>query len=200
MSSKEKDEAISTITEIAEELKTIQSIRAIALYGDIEEERASETINGIIAMYYSGLSDENEESEELNFFISTHGGDTEEMFAIYDTMRMFRDKMPIVTIGLGKVMSAGILLLAAGEKGKRKVGENCRFMLHAVTGRTSSGSIHRINNDMNEFKWTQGRYVELLSLESNLTKPQIKRIMSKKLNTYFDANKALEYGIIDEII
>ena len=176
----EEDSAVNTIAEIAEELRAINSVRAIALYGDIEEERASETISGIIAMYNSGRSEE-DTSENLDFYISTHGGDTEEMFAIYDTMRMFGDKMPISTIGLGKVMSAGILLLAAGKKGHRKVGKNCRFMFHAVMGRSSTGTIRRINNEVNEFKWAQERYTKSLAKESNLTDKQIKRMIQKSM-------------------
>ena len=63
-----------------------------------------------------------------------------EMFALYDLMRMVREDCGIHTFGIGKVMSAGVLLLAAGTKGERRIGKNCRIMLHRVlTG--DSGSL-----------------------------------------------------------
>ena len=34
-----------------------------------------------------------------------------DMFAIYDTMRMVKEDCEIHTIGMGKVMSAGVMLL-----------------------------------------------------------------------------------------
>jgi ATP-dependent protease ClpP protease subunit len=39
-----------------------------------------------------------------------------------------------------------------------------------------------------------------LAKESNLTDKQMKRMIQKKMNIYFDAEKAIEYGIADSII
>ena len=191
--------------EVVEEIEIEDEIRAIALYGCIDEERAAEVVSGIVSTYHSGIIKDDEgrptkKSKALDFYISTHGGDTEEMFAVYDIMRKFRDDMPINTFGIGKVMSAGILLLAAGEKGERKIGESCRLMLHSIVGRTSPGTIHRISNDVKEFKWTQQQYIKLLARETYLSEKEIKRLLSKKIDIYFDAEKALEYGIADIII
>ena len=33
-----------------------------------------------------------------------------------------------------------------------------------------------------------------------MTKRQIKKLIDKQINTYFDAEEAIEYGIADEII
>jgi ATP-dependent protease ClpP protease subunit len=52
----------------------------------------------------------------MEFVLSTHGGSAEEMFAIYDVMRNVKKDCDIITSGLGKVMSAGVLLLAAGPR------------------------------------------------------------------------------------
>jgi ATP-dependent protease ClpP protease subunit len=74
------------------------------------------------------LSDpENSESEKIvtyepmSFIVSTWGGSAVDMFSIYDIMRMVRNDCDINTLGIGKVMSAGVLLLAAGTKVKERL-------------------------------------------------------------------------------
>ena len=54
-------------------------------------------------------------------------------------------------IGMGKIMSAGTLLLAAGTRGKRKIMKNCRVMIHAVSA-GSMGTIHNLQNEMEEIQ------------------------------------------------
>ena len=61
------------------------------------------------------------------------------------------------------------LLLAAGTKGKRRIGKNCRVMLHGVSA-GQHGNISDLENEMAEAKWTQERLVICLSQESNMTK------------------------------
>ena len=64
----------------------------------------------------------------IDFIVSTEGGSVTDMFAVYDCMRDVRKGLcEINTFGVGKVMSAGILLLAGGTKGKRRIGRHCRL-------------------------------------------------------------------------
>ena len=105
-------------------------IRTLSLHGEINEESASELIYSLMMLKRMGkkteLKDpEDPESEEITTYepiellISTHGGSASEMFGIYDTMRMVKKDCDVETFGIGKVMSAGVLLLSAGTKGKR---------------------------------------------------------------------------------
>ena len=137
--------------------------------------------------------------DPIEFIISTWGGSAADMFSIYDIMRTVRVDCDINTFGLGKVMSAGVLLLAAGTKGKRKIGKNCRVMLHGVTS-GQHGNISDLENEMAEAKWTQERLVVCLSEETNMTKKQVKKILEKRMNVYFTAEEAVELGMADEIV
>ena len=121
------------------------------------------------------------------------------MFALYDVMRLTREKCDIITFGLGKVMSAGVLLLAAGTKGKRKIGKNCRVMIHSVIGGTS-GSFHNLENEMEEMRYMQEAYLRALSDESNLSVAQLKRMINRKVNVYLSAEEAVKMGIADIIV
>ena len=138
-------------------------------------------------------------STPFDFHISTWGGSALDMFAVYDVMRLIRKDCEIVTYGFGKVMSAGVILLAAGTKGKRYIGANCRLMIHGVTA-GQQGGLHDLENEMNEAKWIQKQYVSALSKESKMRKKEIKELFNRKINVYFDAEQAVAYGIADEIV
>ena len=121
------------------------------------------------------------------------------MFAIYDLMRHIKSECEIHTFGLGKVMSAGVLLLAAGTKGKRKVGKNTRLMLHSIQG-GHFGSLSSLENEVEEARWLQTRMIEALVSETKLTKRQVQKMLDKKVDFYIDADEAIKFGIADTII
>jgi len=189
--------------------KRDEAPRLMGLCGDLDEEKAGELMYGMIALYESGatykLSDPKDENSDIlvnyapfEFVISTLGGNAQEMFGLHDLMRVIREDCDIHTVGLGKVFSAGTLLLASGTKGKRRIGKNCRVMIHAVLG-GNHGSIHNLENEMDEIRWTQDRYIEAMVEETNMSKAHLKRILNRKVNAYFTAEEAVELGIADII-
>ena len=202
----EKEDASDLATMINMALEKPE-LRATAIYGDINEERCAEVIYSMLALDLTGLyvekaKDGDEEISTANpieFYISTYGGQATEMFAVYDTMRDIRERVPIHTKGLGKVMSAGVLLLAAGTKGERKIGRNCRVMIHGVVA-GSHGHIADIENEFSETKYTQKMYVKALAEETDMTEKYIKKLMDRKTNVYLDAIEAVSLGIADIII
>ena len=121
------------------------------------------------------------------------------MFAVYDTMRMVRDdSCDVITTGIGKVMSAGVLLLATGTKGKRRIGANCRIMLHGVAS-GHVGQIYSLENELEEVRWTQDQYIKALAQETDMTQKYIKKLIERRVNVYLTAKEAVELGIADEI-
>lgn len=181
-------------------------LRVSGIYGDLNEEKASETIYGLLqldSMCSSVPKDpDNPESEmeevtdPIDFYVSTHGGSAPEMFSVYDMMRKIKETTPIHTYGIGKVMSAGVLLLAAGTKGERRIGKNCRVMIHGVVS-GQSGHLQDVENEFEEAKLTQKLYVKSLAEETDMTEKYIKKLMDRKTNVYLDAQKAVELGIAD---
>ena len=198
-------------TEELEELEEVEGmvilpaqepeIRAMGLFGDVEEEKIAEIIGSLLLVRQSGLTidNENAKNEPVEFLISTTGGNAHDMFALYDAMRFVRDKCPIYTVAVGKVMSAGVLLLAGGTKGHRKIGKHCRVMLHGVTS-GAIGTIHNLENEMEEIRWLQDKYLEALVSETDMTKRFLKKLIARKVNVYLTAEEAVEYGIADEVI
>jgi len=176
------------------------------LYGDVNEDRAADIVSALLLLGDKKRVDkakerlpEGEEMEDIKFYISTYGGSADDMMAIYDMMRLTKQNRDIETIGMGKIMSAGTLILAAGTRGKRKIMKNCRVMLHAVSA-GSMGSIHNLVNEMEEIQNIQDAYIRTLCAETLLTKRQLKKMLDQKVNVYLTAEEAVEYGLADEVI
>jgi len=181
--------------------------RLVGLYGQIDEEKCRDVVAGLYYLKELGKVEtesekDNEEStisyKPIKFLISTEGGLVADMFSVYDVMRDIQQECEIETIGVGKVMSAGVLLLAAGTKGKRRVGRNCRIMIHQITGGVY-GHLEDQENNYKETLWTQETYIKELCRLSKLTKKKVDALFKKKIDVYFDAEQAVAWGIADEI-
>lgn len=196
--------------------------RVVGLYGDVNEENCKQALYGLISLHetrekYMAVKPSEEElkkAEEndsnvvvdvetivqpIDFFINTPGGAASDMFALYDAMRMIREDCDINTIGLGRVMSAGVLLLAAGTKGKRKIGKYCRVMIHSVSA-GAIGNSHVIKNEVKEIESTEKMYIQTLASETNMTKNDIKKLFAENRDIYLSAKEAVDMGIADIII
>jgi len=177
-------------------------VHMTGLYGDVNETKAQEAVYSLLLFQKDILqtpAEEDVEIDPIEFYVSTFGGQASEMFAVYDVMRMVRENVPVMTVGLGKVMSAGVLLLASGTKGLRKIGKHCRVMIHGVNS-GHSGYIADMENEFNETKLTQKQYVAALAAETDMTPAYIRKLMSKKTNVYLDAQQAVDLGIADIIV
>ena len=182
-------------------------LRTLNLYGDITENKASEIVSALLYLENTSLElrsdDLGEESisaKGIELYISTNGGSALDMFSILDVLEMVKKRTcDISTYGIGKVMSAGVPILAAGTPGKRYVGRNCRIMLHSVVA-GASGTIISMENELEEIKWIQQKYVETLASNTKMTKAKIRKLLKTQSDVYFSAEEAINLGIADEII
>ena len=185
-------------------------LRLINLFGDLNEENIEDICSGLLFLKETCCeerrvdpTDPDSELERIirpiDFYISTWGGDALGMFAIYDLMRMIREECVINTFAIGKVMSAGVLLLAAGTKGQRRIGKHTRIMMHAVRG-GHAGAIHSMENEMKEIRWLQEQHIGALEAETSMTKKQINTMLNKRVDIYLSAEEAVDLGIADIVV
>lgn len=208
---KEKENQIVIVNNIQSPQQPENELRTISLYGDITEKRGAEITAALLYLENNSHSvmtkdPTDPDSEEvvvarsISMMISTHGGVASDMFSIIDVMEMIKARTcDIETFGVGKVMSAGVPILAAGTKGKRRVGRNCRIMLHNVMAGTG-GTIFSMENELEEIKWVQERYIETLANSTKLTPSKIKKLLKTQKDIYISAEEAIKMGIADEII
>jgi ATP-dependent Clp endopeptidase proteolytic subunit ClpP len=172
-------------------------LRVIGLFSDVEEEKVAELVHALLYLHESNKT--KEEPLPIDFYLSTYGGSADDMFALYDVMRQILPTTEIHTIGMGKVMSAGVLLLASGTKGKRKIGKYCRVMIHSARA-GSHGSLPNLVNELEALQQTQEDYIKALSDETSMSKQEIKNMLERKVNVYLSAEEAVKLGIADIII
>jgi len=198
-SEEEVGSATMTLAELIQgkEVDTPES-RSIMFVGEVTEEKAAELISAIIVLAQTKEDEENERADDIKIYVNTYGGSADEMFAIYDTMNWCKQFCDIQTIGLGKVMSAGTLILAAGTKGKRFISPHCRVMIHSVNG-GHIGELHNLKNELEQMAELQDKYIQSLSSETNMTKRQIESLINKKINIYLNAEETVEKGLADEV-
>ena len=165
--------------------------RTIFLTGAVEEH----TIANVQAMLlgYAAQS----ASKPVYMVVSTYGGSIDEMFGLYDLIKML--PYPVHTVGIGKVQSAGVLLMAAGEKGHRLIGANASIMMHALSG-GMQGSVFELDGTMQECKRQQRLLVSALHDETGMTVQQIEKIMRAGRDYYVTPQEAVKLGIADKLV
>ena len=171
----------------------------MGLFAEVAEDKVAELIHALLLVVEHEHKKEEEEKIPIELYLSTYGGSADDMFALYDIMRLVREDMIIRTVGLGKVMSAGVLLLAAGTKGERRVAKNCSNMINSVVG-GPHGALHNMLNEMEAIEQLQQMFVDCLVSETKMTKTRLKKMLDRKVNVYLTAEEAVELGIADIII
>jgi ATP-dependent Clp protease protease subunit len=199
-----EEQAAAPANLIQQMLGQEQESRTILLHGELNEERSSEVIAGILALTKlkapkKDLKEGEMPYDPMTLYISTYGGNADEMFGIFDLLAEAKEKCVVETIGNGKVMSAGTLILAGGSKGHRKIHKNCRVMLHQVSA-GAFGPLFNMTTEIESIQAMQERYVECLTSCTNLSKRKLKSLLNERVNVYLTAEEAVEYGLADEII
>jgi ATP-dependent Clp protease protease subunit len=184
------DQVIEELAQMAAAASQADGSRIIMMHGEVNES----TIAQVIA-HMLHLASVN--TKPINLVISTYGGSVDEMFSLYDTIKFL--PCPVHTIALGKVMSAGVLLLATGQKGYRLIGRSARIMVHPMSGHCF-GNIFEIENEKKEMDRMQELMVGCLSSETGMTKRTINKIMKKGHDHYLTPAQAMELGIVDRIV
>jgi len=175
-------------------------LRIVGLFSSVDEEKVSEIATGLLYMNELNKAEEDESKrKDIDFYVSTYGGSADDMFALYDIMKNVQQTSDICTIGMGKVMSAGVLILAAGTHGKRKIGKNCRVMIHSVAA-GNHGELNHMINELEEIKNMQEMYINCLVSETKMTETVLRNMLERGVNVYLTAEQAVEYGIADEIV
>jgi ATP-dependent Clp protease protease subunit len=166
-----------------------EQLRRIIVSGIIKDETAAQFLEQLTALECIDTG------RAVSVYINTYGGSLDSALCMYDAMKVCC--CPIVTVGIGKVMSAGVLLLAAGDKNNRFITENTRVMIHEVSGGTF-GPVSEMENAILETMRMQEVYVELLSNDSGTSKNKILKDMKKE--SYMSAEEAVAYGIADKMV
>ena len=154
-----------------------------------------DTIANLMCAQLIHLESENPD-RDINIYINSPGGDITALFAIYDTMQFIRND--IATICLGQAASAAAVLLAAGTKGKRLALPHSRVMLHQPFGQVSYGQVTDLEIAAREILRMRDLLEDILSHHTGQPRERVHADTDRDF--VMEAQEALEYGIIDDVI
>ena len=165
--------------------------RSIYLWGVVDDKSAKDVVTKLL------LLEADNPGEEIKFFISSPGGSVTSGMVIYDTMQLI--KSPVSTICMGLAASMGSILLSAGAKGKRFIYPHGEVMIHQPS---LGGHIQGVSADMEihaeQILRTKEMGARLLAENTGQTIERIRKDFER--DYWMDAQKSLEYGIVDQIV
>jgi ATP-dependent Clp protease protease subunit len=164
--------------------------RVVMLHGDVTERMIS-----MVVLQLFELSRINQ--NPIRLVVSTNGGSVDEMFNLYDVIKFLPS--PVYTVGFGKILSAGVLILASGKKGERLIGRTARVMIHPLSA-GAIGNVFELVNTAEEIRRRQELAEQALASETKMSLKAVKEIMRCGVDRYFSAEEAIKLGIVDRIV
>ena len=139
--------------------------------------------------------DREDPEKDINIYIHSPGGVITAGLAIYDTMQLIRPN--VVTICVGMAASMGTILLTAGAKGKRFVLPNSTVHIHQPLGGVKGQAVD-VEIEAKEILRLRTLLNQILVKHTGQAEERIIRDTDR--NFYMDAQQAVAYGIVDEIL
>ena len=139
--------------------------------------------------------DQQDPDKQINMYVNSPGGGIYAGLAVYDTMRLVR--APIATYAVGVTASFGTVLLTAGTKGHRYALPNATIHLHQPMG-GMQGQATDIEIQAKEILRLRSKLNEMLAYHTGQPLDIIERDTDRDF--WMDAESAIEYGLIDQVL
>lgn len=137
-----------------------------------------------------------ETPEMLNLIITSPGGDLNAAFALVDVMR--GSSIPIRTVGLGQVASAGLMIFIAGTNGQRILTPNTSILSHQYSW-GAFGKEHELFAQIKEFDLTTKRMVSHYKKCTGLKEEQIREYLLPPQDIWLSSAEAKKLGLCDDV-
>ena len=175
--------------------------RAMDIYSRLLKDRIiflgsqvnDEVANSIVAQMLFLQSDD--PKSDIHLYINSPGGSVTSGLAIYDTMQFVT--CDVATYCIGQCASMGAVLLTAGAKGKRRALPNSRIMIHQPLA-GMEGTAEEIMIHAKEFRYIKQRLNMILQKHTGQPLDEIEKHTDR--DNFMAAEKARDYGLIDEVI
>ena len=163
--------------------------RIVLLTGEINDDSAAVAVAQLLYL------EAQDPEKEVSLYINSPGGSVTAGLAIVDTMRHVR--CPVATTAVGLAASMGAVLLAAGEKGRRRLLPNAEVMIHQPLG----GAEGQTTDVLIRARRMERMKEKLMDLMADFTGQDRARLAEDMERDYFlDAKGAVEYGLADQVL
>jgi len=137
-----------------------------------------------------------ERPEMLNLIITSPGGDLNAAFALIDVMR--GSAIPVRTIGLGQIASAGLMIFIAGEKGQRILTPNTSILSHQYSW-GAIGKEHELFAQIKEFDLTTKKVIDHYKRSTGLADKKIREVLLPPQDVWLSPIEAKKLGLCDDV-
>lgn len=134
-------------------------------------------------------------SRDIQIYINSPGGSVYAGLGVYDTMQFI--KPDVATICTGMAASMAAILLCAGEKGKRSGLKHSRVMIHQPLG-GAQGQASDIEITAREILSLKEELYNIIAYHTGQTYEKVHEDSDR--DYWMKAEKAKEYGMIDEVL
>jgi ATP-dependent Clp protease protease subunit len=134
--------------------------------------------------------------KELLLMICSDGGSLESAFALIDVMNA--SSIPVKTIGLGQIASAGLCIFIAGAPGRRVLTPNTSILSHQYSW-SSDGKAHELFAQVKEFELTFRRMLDLYRDATGLDDDSIRKYLLPPQDVWLSSAEALDLSICDYV-
>ncbi|MDD5022255.1 MAG: ATP-dependent Clp protease proteolytic subunit [Endomicrobiaceae bacterium] len=149
--------------------------------------------NHIIAWNREDENIPTNDRKPIRIWINSDGGDANTVMHIIDVIKL--SKTPVITIGMGKVYSAGGLLLMSGHK--RLIFENTCCLIHDGYSGTF-GTVGKVIDNIEFQKRLEHKMKEFIINQTKITDEEYEK--NYRRDWFMFSDEIIKYGIADEII
>lgn len=160
--------------------------------GDFNQSSVKDCITWILDANFQDKT----QYEALTLIISSYGGDLFSAFALIDVMR--GSAIPVNTIGLGIIASAGLMTFIAGNPGQRIITPNTSILSHQWSS-GMFGKAHELMASQKQFDLTTTRMIAHYKKCTKLSEKQIREKLLPAQDVWLSAEEAKEYNLADQV-
>jgi len=170
-----------------------ERLRDVYLIGDIEKDNARGTIERLRELAA-------ESSRPITLYMNSAGGNVTDGLAIHDVIRHLVTRgIEVTVIVQGMAYSMGSIVLQAASSGRRLAFPHSWIMIHEPAKWAGWQSTTAAAQHLERLKQMQDQIYRILSSRSGKPLRQIIKD-TKRTDFYLDAQKALDYGLIDAVV
>ena len=133
--------------------------------------------------------------QDINLYINSPGGNVTDTLAVIDVMKFL--SCDVATYCIGECASGGAVILMAGKKGKRFILPNAKVMIHQPYGGVY-GQAADIEIQAEEILKTKETLIKIMAKCTGQSPDKVRE--DSERDRFFDADAAVKYGIVDEVI
>ena len=135
----------------------------------------------------------------INIYLNTVGGYIYDMFSIYDEIKNLTSEYIVNIYCVGKVMSAGTIIMLATDLEHRFAYQNTTFLYHTLSGYIN-GKMKDMEEDVEENKRLHKLMWNIFKEKTEIPEEKLDEIYKCKKDWYITAEQAKKYKIISKIV